>query len=212
MYEQDIRVNATVLSSGLGRASTGTEQICVLFEYVDQHGEVQRINWFGYFSSEKSTEIADEALKNLGWDPAVNSFDYYKLNDAAPPGGENPIIGKRASLVLGPEDDGQGGTRLRVKFVNAGGGLALKDRMTPEDAKAFSARRRAAMRNGGGAPPAATRPGPAPQNQQRPAPQGQPRATAAPPVTRQSAPPRGAPPASRPAPASDEPNFDDIPF
>lgn len=165
MYEDQFRVSGKVLASALGRASTGTEQVAVQFEYVDpQSRETRSITWYGYFSSEKAQEIADDALKALGWDPAKNGWNYYVLNDDSPE--QNPILGKTAQLVLGMDEDLDGNPQLRVKFVNSGGGLAMKERMDPDAAKAFSAKMRA--RVGGVAPsaprpqPAAPRPAPAP--------------------------------------------------
>lgn len=155
MYESDIRVTGTVVSSALGRASTGTEQVGVCFEYLDAQKQPQKITWYGYFSSEKATQIADEALEALGWKPADHQWDYYVLNQD---GEENPIIGKKASLVLGQEDDLDGNPRLKVKFVNAIGGLQMKDRMTPDAAREFAARMRARVT---GATPSAPRPKPA---------------------------------------------------
>lgn len=156
MYENQFKVNATVVNSGLGKASTGTDQVCVCFEYV-KDGETRTINWYGYFSSEKAIEIADEGLKNLGWNPADHEYRYDLLNGDDP--ATNPIIGKKAILVLDYEQDMDGNDRLKVKFVNsAGGGLGLKERMKPEDAMAFAARRRAMA---GGAPVSAPRPKPA---------------------------------------------------
>ena len=166
-YERQFKVTGKVISSGLGQATTGTEQVCVLFEYRHPEGDTRTINWYGYFSSDKSTEIADEALTNLGWNPAENTYAYNLLN-----GDDSPLIGKTAQLVLDYEDNRDGQERLKVKFVNrGGGGLGLKERMSPEDAAAFAARRRAMA---GGAPVASARPkpvaaprGPSPEEQRK---------------------------------------------
>lgn len=188
-YERQFTVNATVISSGLGTAQTGTDQVCVLFEYQDEQGNVHRINWYGHFT-DAAAKYADEALKNIGWDPAANSWDYFVLN-----GDDSPIVGKKARLVLDWEDDGERGERLRVRFVNsAGGGLGLKERMTPEAAQAFAARRRAAA---GGAVVSAPRPKPAAASAPGPAA----------PAAARPAPARPAA-AARPAPASHTPQVD----
>lgn len=189
-YERQFKVTGKVISSGLGSASTGTEQVCVLFGYKHPDGDERTINWYGYFSSDKSTEIADEALTNLGWNPAENAYAYNSLN-----GDDSPLVGKTAQLVLDYEDDRDGQERLKVKFVNrGGGGLGLKERMSPEDAAAFAAKRRAMA---GGAPVASARPKPA----QPPAKQEN--------AFRNPTPEQRAA-ATRPAGADAE--FDDIPF
>lgn len=167
-YERQFKVTGKVISSGLGRASTGTEQVCVLFAYKAPSGEERTINWYGYFS-ERAVEYADEALTNMGWNPAENAYAYNLLN-----GDDSPLIGKTAQLVLDyePDDQSETGERLKVKFVNrGGGGLGLKERMSPEDAAAFAARRRAMA---GGAPVASARPkpvaaprGPSPEEQRK---------------------------------------------
>ena len=152
-YERQFKVTGKVISSGLGSASTGTEQVCVLFGYKHPDGDERTINWYGYFT-ERGTEYADEALTNMGWNPAENAYAYNLLN-----GDDSPLVGKTAQLVLDYEDDRDGQERLKVKFVNrGGGGLGLKERMSPEDAAAFAAKRRAMA---GGAPVASARPKPA---------------------------------------------------
>lgn len=191
MYENDIRVMGKVIASALGRASTGTEQVAVQFEYQDAQGQTRSITWYGYFSSEKSTEIADDALKALGWEPAKNGWNYYVLNDDS---AENPILGKTASLVLGPDKDLDGNERMKVKFVNAGGGLAMKERMDPDAARAFSAKMRARV---GGVAPSAPRPQPA-------APRPAPAPTTPRPIRADSL--------GAPIGGVDEVRFDDIPF
>ena len=155
MYERQFSVTGTVVSSGLGTASTGTEQVAVCFEYL-KNGEPHRVTWYGYFS-EKAMEYADKALTAMGWDPVANTYAYHVLNGDDP--ATNPLIGKKAQLVLDYEDDLDGNERLKVKFVNSlGGGLGLKERMSLEDAQAFSARMRA---RAGGAPVSTPRPKPA---------------------------------------------------
>ena len=156
MYERQFTVTGTVVSSGLGVASTGTEQIAVLFEYV-KDGEPRRITWYGSFT-EKGMEWADKGLAAIGWDPVANTYAYNILNGDDP--ATNPIIGKKAKLVLDYDMDLDGNDRLKVKFVNSlGGGLGLKERMSAEDAQGFAARMRA---RAGGAPVSAPKPKPAP--------------------------------------------------
>lgn len=164
MYENQTRVVGTIITAGLGQASTGTDQIAVLFEYVE-NGETKRINWYGYFS-DKAVEYANEALEAMGWNPAEHSWDYFLLNEKDPE--KNPLVGKRAQLVLDDEEDlNTGEMRKKVKFVNSlGGGLGLKERMDENSARAFSARMRAKMT---GAAPAAPRPKPAARPADRPA-------------------------------------------
>lgn len=199
MYEDQFRVVGTVVGSGLGKAKTGNDQLCVQFEYV-KDGEPRRVCWYGYFSSEKAIEISDKGLQGMGWDPAEHAYSYHLLNGQ---GDENPLIGRKAELVLGLEQDLEGNDKLKVKFVNAlGGGIGIKERMSETDAQAFSARMRARI---GGATVGTPRPKPA---------GAAPAAPAAVPAPARRAPaaPAGRAPQPKPAAPAEDAGDDIIPF
>jgi hypothetical protein len=130
---------ARAVESGLGKASTGTEQVAVLFELLDENG--LRITWYGYFS-DKAYEQTVKALRACGWQGA----DPTELDTFATSGlGSNEV-----ELVIEQETaiDAQGnakGTRAKVRWVNVpgAGGIGLKSKLAPDEAKSFAARMKA---------------------------------------------------------------------
>jgi hypothetical protein len=196
------RYVGTVTSSCLGRAGNGTEQLAIGFDVhlgVDQQSVP--MTWYGFFT-DRAWETTEKALRALGWDPAEHDFQLDALNPADPY--DTPLRGAEAQLVLEHEDDGEGGQRIRIRWVNAvNGGLAVKERMEPGEASAFSQNLRARLIAQKGPqqrrPAAPARPASAPSGRS---------ATATAP--RSAAPaPRSAP---APAAAPADVDFDDIPF
>ena len=122
--------DARVISSALGKASTGKEQLAILFE--DPSGN--RLTWYGYFT-ESAWGTTERALQALGWDPAENDYRFMDLHETA------LLVDRHANIVVEAEVNQETGeVRNRVRWVNKpGDGLALKERMTPEDAASFSA-------------------------------------------------------------------------
>jgi hypothetical protein len=197
------RYIGTVTSSCLGRAGNGTEQIAIGFDVhlgVDQQSVP--MTWYGFFT-DKAWETTERALKALGWDAHEHDYRLDALNPADPY--ETPIKGAEAQLVLEHEDDGEGGQRIRIRWVNSlNGGLVVKERMDPATAAEFSTTLRARLIAQKG-----------PQQQRRPAAPARP---AAAPAARTATAPRPAAPTSRSAPApaaappQDDMDFSDIPF
>jgi hypothetical protein len=141
---------AKATDSALGKASTGTEQIAVSLQITSGEMQGQTVVWYGYFT-ERATERTLESLRHLGW----TSDDITALDGL----GE-----KEASIVIEHEPDQSGQPRVRVKWVNGlGSGIAMKERLAPNEAKALAARLKgAAIASRGGAP--------APTNGRKPAP------------------------------------------
>src|SRR5262245_12579919 len=195
------RYMGTVTSSCLGRAGNGTEQIAIGFDvHLGVEQQSVPMTWYGFFT-DRAWETTEKALRALGWDPAEHDFRLDELNPQDPY--ETPIKGAEAQLVLEHEDDGEGGQRIRIRWVNSpNGGLVVKERMEAGEASAFSQNLRARL---------IAQRGP---QQKRPVsrPPAAPAARAA-----TATAPRPAAPAARPAPAPaapppDDVNFDDIPF
>lgn len=132
------KYRARAVESGIGKASTGTEQVAVLFELPDEN---LRITWYGYFS-DKAYEQTVKGLRACGW----TGSDPTELDNFATSGlGANEV-----ELVIEQETaiDAQGnqnGTRARVRWVNVpgAGGIGLKAKLAPDEAKSFAARMKA---------------------------------------------------------------------
>lgn len=106
----------------LGRAGTGTEQVAVDFELVET-GE--HITWYGSLS-DKAFDRTIESLRHCGWE-GDDLSDLAGLNT------------NEVSLDI-DWDDYNGERRLRVNWVNRPGGVALKDQMSNDEARAFALR------------------------------------------------------------------------
>lgn len=158
MSEEQFKYRARAKEWSLGYASTGTPQVAVYFEFLDE-GVGGGITWFG-FLSEKALESTVRGLRNCGWE-GDELADLTGLD-------KNEV-----ELVVEMEEY-NGQTRPKVRWVNRAGGAAVKNAMGEDEAKAFSANLRARIRaidaqekvkakaSGAAAAPTASRP-PAPK-------------------------------------------------
>jgi hypothetical protein len=137
-----------VVSHILGRSSTGTPHIAVLFE--DVNGD--RITWYGYLS-DAAMERTITSLRVLGWDPLKDDGRIDRLN------GTETLVGAEAEVVVEAETY-NGESRMKVKWVNEPGGGGLGDGMASEDANAFATSIRAKIL-AAPKPKANSQPGPA---------------------------------------------------
>ena len=159
---------ARAVEAELGFASTGTEQVAILFEVAETG---QQLTWYGYFT-EKSEARTIESLRHAGW-----------LGDDL---ADLSTVGSQECQIVIDDETYQGQTREKVIFVNAlgsgggGGGIALKTVMTPEEKRAFATRMKGTViaGNGGKASAPAARTAPAPRPAARPAPVQRPAAAA----------------------------------
>jgi hypothetical protein len=136
---------ARSVEGALGQTSKGKEQVAVKFDLLDFPG--QSITWFGFFT-EATTNSTFKALRTAGW----KGTDLSELSDLSNP--DAPEV----YLVIEHETY-EGKKTAKVRWVNSAGGLALKARLEPEQAKAFAARMRdqlaafdAASKQNGGTP------------------------------------------------------------
>lgn len=111
----------------LGESGNGKEQIAVEFELLDPDYSGQHITWYGYFS-DGALEFTVKALRTMGW----QGDDLLHL------------IGLDANevVLVIENEEYQGKTYAKVKWVNAIGGLALKTPMTPAKQQSFAAQMR----------------------------------------------------------------------
>jgi hypothetical protein len=122
-----VKVQGRAREWALGHSSNGTEQIAVLFEYVDKNGEPDTITWFGFFT-DAAADRTIEALRYCGWE----GDDFGRLEG---------LDKNEVELVLENETY-QGKERVKVQWVNRLSGLALKAPMNAAQIAAFSARMR----------------------------------------------------------------------
>jgi hypothetical protein len=129
--EGTFRARAT--EGAMGRAGTGTEQVAVAFELLDDEHKGQIYTWYGYFTPE-TMERTFEALSNAGWDGISGLHELRGLGST------------EVSIVL-KEDSYKGNKQTKVAFINKAGGLALKERLDVKEAQMFSKSMRANIAN-----------------------------------------------------------------
>lgn len=132
----------------LGETSKGTPEAAVEFIFTHPDMEGASITWHGYLS-ESTFDRTVEGLRHCGW----TGDDLANMEG---------LDANEVDLVIENEEY-EGKTRPKVRWVNKAGGLALKERMAPEKAKTFAASMRGRIRaadaakgvkpaNGGGKP------------------------------------------------------------
>jgi hypothetical protein len=159
------RYRARAVSWQLGEAGTGTPQVGIEFQVEDGDHKDARIS--GYFAlTDLAAEYTLEKLRNCGW-TGTNILD---LDD---PVASASMKANVVELVCKPEDvkdkdgkpvvseeTGEVRRRLRIQFVNRGGGLAMKSALGEDKKKLLAAQMKAKLavldakerRNGGSAP------------------------------------------------------------
>lgn len=122
---------ARAIEGALGFTKGGKEQVAVQFDLLDFEG--QRITWYGYFT-ENTTQSTFRALRSCGW----TGSDLSDLSELSNPNGPEVY------LVIEHETY-EGKTTAKVRWVNGASGLAMKNAMAPDQAKAFAARMQAQL-------------------------------------------------------------------
>jgi hypothetical protein len=112
---------------GIGEAKTGTFQVGVVFELLDQEPGTT-ITWYGALT-DAALEWTMKALRNMGW----QGDDVTELD-----GNGGHLDANEVQLVV-DEEEWEGKTRTKVKFVNSMGGLAMSSRVTGDKLKGFAA-------------------------------------------------------------------------
>ena len=87
----------------------------------------------GYlFFSDAAMEVTERALRALGWDPLEQNW---AIDDLI---ASDDIMGAKVSLTCAFEEY-EGKRRFKVKFINELGGGSLKERLSDDEARAFTA-------------------------------------------------------------------------
>ncbi len=155
---------ARAVEAKVGKASTGTPQIAILFAVKTPDGAQEtgeEITGYLYLS-DGAFQRTIEALRHCGW----QGDDLSDLSS----------VGSQDCEIEVAEETYNGSASLKVKWVNAlgRGGVFLKEEMGPQELKAFAAQMRGKVRAvDGGKKPQASTPAPA-QQPQRQAPPAQP--------------------------------------
>lgn len=132
------RYRSRAVDSALGETGTGSEQVAIAFEIIEDGPALgTQITWYGYFT-EKTFQTTMKALRAAGW----KGTDFTELDSF-----ENAGLTNEVELVIEqePTTDENGnpaGTRARVRWVNAPGSIAVKQRLDPIKAKSLSDRLR----------------------------------------------------------------------
>lgn len=118
---------AKIVDFGLMKSSAGLPMAAVMFEYkMADGGGTQRITWFGSFKDGARPYTVD-TLVRMGF-AGKNGAELAKGNGSG-------VLDqtKELEIVVGNEEY-QGKTRARVKFVNIPGGGAFKEKMADGEA------------------------------------------------------------------------------
>jgi len=121
------------VTAALGYTKDDNDQIGVELVFSpDQDEDVdgQHITWYGYFT-EKTEASTLKALRTLGW----STNDFCDLTG---------IDANEVQVVVVHEEGMDGVTRARVRWINplGGTGLAMKAKMSDDQARAFAERMR----------------------------------------------------------------------
>lgn len=134
------KARAVLDTADFGVAKTGTRQIAVEFEVIEGSMQGKRITWYGYFSPTmrkdgKTVAAATiESLQNAGC-----KFADGDITDLGGLGAADVM------LVVDHDTDDKGTTRAKVQWVNKLGGVAMANRMSDADKRAFAASMRGSV-------------------------------------------------------------------
>lgn len=145
MYENQEKKRARAINAAVGKASTGTPQIAIEFEFLDEQGG---ITYYGPLS-DAAFPYTMKAIRAAGF-AGDDLSDLSSLTNETTP---------EVVLVIGPEEY-NGKITLKVKFINSAGGLAMKDALQGDDLKTFARQMKGkiiAFDRSAGAPKAAPR-------------------------------------------------------
>jgi hypothetical protein len=121
------KYRAHAVNSDAGYTAKGTEQIVLTFElHNDKRSTITHYRYL----SDAALEYTLKDLRTIGW----IGDDVGDFAKGLPSGCDREV-----ELVIHHEEF-EGKTHARVRFVNAVGGVALKNAMAPDQAKAFGAR------------------------------------------------------------------------
>ena len=125
------KYRACASAAALGVTSTGKDQIAVEFTFLEPMG--QKKTWYGFFT-DAAFDFTIAALRACGWTGS-------DLSDFA--AGALPDSMTREVEIVIRHQEYQGKVTDRIAFVNAGGGLALKESMSAANVGGFAAKMKA---------------------------------------------------------------------
>ena len=129
-----------------GKASTGTQQVGMMFEIIDGNYQGTRLPWYGSFT-EKSWERTVESLKHCGF----QGDNLTKLNEQT--------LDREVSIKVDHRVNDFGEVvNARVAFVNATASVGFNDPMSSDELRDFAAKIRDRMAGKQGASGGSTRP------------------------------------------------------
>jgi hypothetical protein len=109
-----------------GRAGTGTEQVVVDFEIQEGEFKGQHASWRGFFT-DGTQERTLKSLERAGWD----GKDLVRLDG---------LGSKDVNITIEHEENNEGKRFHKVAWVNSGGNLSVKSKMTDDEVRALQAR------------------------------------------------------------------------
>jgi hypothetical protein len=123
--------SAKAVSWDFGYTSNNNEQVAVEIQFLEGPNKGQSLTWYGGFSEEPAgektrTEWTLLDLRKLGWD----GKDLMALDG----------MGSRTVRAKVEPDTYNGKTTMKIKRIFAGGGLALKNKMSDDAKKSFAER------------------------------------------------------------------------
>lgn len=118
--------------ANLGFTDRGKEQVAVEFEILEGPHTGERRTWYGYFT-EATQQRTLEALRFCGWD----NDDIFELL---------PSVTRNKVQLTIEHDEYQDKVRDKIAWVNRLGGLAIKNPMSDQQKRQFSARMKMAAK------------------------------------------------------------------
>src|ERR1043166_3482315 len=110
-----------------GETDKGTEQVAVEFEILEGEDAGEFITWYGFFTDD-TEDRSTESLRNCGWKGEEDT--------------DLQGMGSRKVQLVVEDENYQGKTHSRVRWVNraGGNGVRLKKTMQPEIGRMLAAR------------------------------------------------------------------------
>lgn len=119
---------AKVVDYGVAKTKKGDPMVMVRFAvYPSETSVSQNITWYGTFSSPKAQEITSEALAICG----MKTKNFAELANGA---GSGVLDEKKVVSLTIVQEEWEGKTRTKVKYINQPGGSGFRDKMSKADA------------------------------------------------------------------------------
>lgn len=117
--------------------SSGNEQVGVSFRITQGEYAGRVLTWYGFFNTPENSQRTVKSLRACGW----KGDDVTNLEGLAT---------DEVSIVVEVDDYNPSKPTNKVAWVNGGGGVAMKNVMTPQQKKALAARMKGLILAGGG--------------------------------------------------------------